>query len=128
MDNNNQPTMKDEVIRLLLADMRNRKLLMGLESAGLSTDEFNTDLSELIFTKMGIMKKDEVRIGNWYEDIVFNILDVDLHTFKEHQLFFAVTLYDSLKEESRKLQTEQLLKSKPTFSFLHSSELRRFDN
>ena len=123
-----QPTIKEEVIRLILADMRNRKLIMGLDAAGLSTDEFDTDLSELIFTKMGISEKDEIRIGNWYEDIVFRILDIDLPTFREHQLFFALMLYDSLKEEIKKLQGELVIQSGSTFSFLQSTGFHRFDN
>ena len=128
MENNNQSAIKDEVITLILADMRNRKLIMGLELAGLSTDDYNTNLSELIFSKMGVSKQHEVRIGNWYEDVVFNFIDVDLPTFKQEQLFFAKMLYDSLIVENSKLQKDFIFKSKPTFSVLQSIGLQRCDN
>ena len=128
MENNNRQNIKNEVITLILADMRNRKLVMGLDAVGLSTDEFNTNLSELIFEKIGIGKQHEIHIGNWYEDIVFNILDNDLQTFRQHQLFFAITIYEALQEESRKLETKLMVKSKSKFSALQSIGFRRFDN
>lgn len=128
MRHTKQPTIKEEVIRLILADMRNRKLVMGLEAAGLATDEFDTDLSELIFTKMGILEKHEVRIGNWYEDMVFSMLDISLSTFRENQLLFALVLFDSLKDEIGKLQGELMLQSRPTFPFIQSTGIYRFDN
>lgn len=119
---------KEEIMTLILADMRNRKLLMGLDAAGLSTDDFNTNLSALIFSKMGVAKQLEDRISNWYEDMVFNILDIDLNIFREHQLFLAVTLYDALQEQNRKLQMELMLKLKPGKSFLQLAGFRRCDN
>jgi hypothetical protein len=128
MDNNNQMNVKKELITLILADMRNRKLIMGLEATGLTTDDFNTNLTELIFEKMGIAKQHEVLMSNWYEDIIFNILDIDLHTFKEHQLFLAITFYDALKEQNRKLQTELMVKPRTQLSFIKSSGFKRFDN
>lgn len=128
MRHTKQPTIKEEVIRLILADMRNRKLVMGLEAAGLATDEFDTDLSELIFAKMGMAEKHEVLIGNWYEDMVFTMLDTNLSTFRENQLLFALILFDSLKDEIGKLQGELMLQSNPIFPFIQSTGIYRFDN
>lgn len=125
---NNQSNIKNELITLILADMRNRKLIMGLDAAGLSTDEFNTNLSMLIFEKLGISKQHEVIMENWYEDTVFNILDIDLDIFREHQLFLAITLYDALQVKSSKLQKEVVLKPKREFTFLQWTGLRRCDN
>lgn len=39
---------REEIIQLLIADMRIRKLLIGLNNAGLSADAFNTDLLPLL--------------------------------------------------------------------------------
>lgn len=128
MRHTNQSAIKEEVIRLMLADMRNRKLVMGLEAAGLSTDEFDTDLSELIFEKMGISGKNEVLIGNWYEDMVFSMLDVNLSTFRENQLLFALMLFDSLKDEIGKLQGQLMLQSRSKSAFMQLTEFYRFDN
>jgi hypothetical protein len=120
--------IKHEILTLILADMRNRKLLMGLDATGLSTDEFNTNLSELIFIKMGIEKQHEVLMCNWYETTIFDALDIDLNTFRQHQLFLSLTFYDALQEKNRKLQAGLLLKSKSTFSFSKWTTLRRCDN
>ena len=128
MEGRNQLNTRSEVMILISADLRNRKLIMGLDAIGLSTDEFNTDLSILIFAKMGISKQHGVLIGNWYEDKVFQILDIELPTFREHQLFLAITLYDALQEKSKELQTELMAKSKPSFSCLDWIEFTRFEN
>jgi hypothetical protein len=125
---NYQMNLKSELIKLILADMRNRKLIMGLDAIGLSSDDFNTNLSELIFEKMGIPKQYETHMNNWYEDMIYNILDIDLQSFREHQLFLAMTLYEGLEEECRNLQTKCILGSKPQASFLRIAKFRRFDN
>ncbi|MGN6646844.1 MAG: hypothetical protein ACTHJT_09985, partial [Cytophaga sp.] len=44
---------KKEIIQLILADMRNRKLLIGLEHAGLISEDFDTGLCYIILGKMG---------------------------------------------------------------------------
>lgn len=49
MESRIQPNTKSEVMTLISADLRNRKRIMGLDAIGLSTDEYNTDLSILIF-------------------------------------------------------------------------------
>ena len=94
---------KNEIITLILADLRNRKLLMGLEAAGLCSDDYNTNLSDLIFTKMEIPKQYEELFFNWYEDAVYTLLDTDLNKFRQHQLFFAVQLYDVLAGKKKHL-------------------------
>ncbi|WP_018342340.1 hypothetical protein [Cytophaga aurantiaca] len=124
----NQSNKKSELLALILADMRSRKLIMGLDEIGLSTDEFNTNLAELIFKKVGVTKSNKDYMTNWYEETVFNLLDIDLDIFREHQLFLALTLYDALQVESRKLQMKIMLKPKLEFSFKPWVELRRFDN
>ena len=88
---------KNEIITLILADMRSRKLIMGLEATGLATDDFNTDLSDLIFSNMQIPKSQQVQIGNWYEDTIYDLLSTDLNTFNMRQAFLARQLYDALE-------------------------------
>lgn len=129
METNNYPSNKEEIIQLILADMRNRKLLMGLESAGLPTDDFTTNLSELIFSKIGIPEQHETHIFNWYEDTVYSLLNTDLNKFREHQLFLAERLYDSLEEKKNSIQRKKLIKeSKTQFSFLKWVWFKRWDN
>ena len=118
MQPTNHPNNKTEIITLILADMRNRKLIMGLEATGLATDEFNTNLSYLIFSKMGIVKQHEIIVYNWYEDTVYGLLDTDLNTFRDRQVFLAERLYYALAEKRKYLLNTILPANKTKHTFL----------
>jgi len=118
METNNQSANKNEIITLILADMRNRKLLMGLEATGLSTDDFNTNLCDLIFSKIEMPKEYEAIICNWYEDSMYTLLNTDLNKFRENQLFLATRIYEALNSKKKQLETNLLLQHKNKFSFL----------
>ena len=92
---------KKEIITLILADMRSRKLIIGLEESGLCTDDFNTDLSELIFSKFEIPKQNLIEINNWYEDIIFSMLETDLNKFRQNQVILAEKLYNEIIQKKR---------------------------
>lgn len=128
METNNHSHSKNEIITLILADLRNRKLLMGLEAAGLSTDDFHTNLSELIFSKMEISKEYEAVLFNWYEDAVYTLLNTDLNKFRQNQLFLATGIYDALEVKRKQLQTNVFLSSKRRFHFFNWSGLWKFEN
>ncbi|WP_018342370.1 hypothetical protein [Cytophaga aurantiaca] len=119
---------RNEIITLILADMRSRKLIMGLEATGLATDDFNTNLVELICSKMDIAKEHEIPVFNWYEDTIYDLLDTDLNKFRDHQVFLAVKLYDALKEKREQLQKKDVLKDDTKFTFLQWIWGKRFDN
>jgi len=94
---------KKEIIQLLIADMRNRKLLIGLEKAGLTTEYFYTSLCYIILDKMGFDgKRDEV-IYEWYEDTMQSILEQDLEYFIEKQQRLANGVYQMLLEKKREV-------------------------
>ncbi|WP_018343408.1 hypothetical protein [Cytophaga aurantiaca] len=125
METNN----KNEIITLILADMRSRKLLIGLEATGLCTDDFNTDLSELIFSKFEIPKQHLIAINNWYEDTVFSMLETDLNKFRQNQLFLADRLYYELLQKTTHCQVMVTPKNKFTvYALLDWAKLPRFDN
>jgi hypothetical protein len=121
--------IKNEIMTLIIADMRTRKLIMGLDSLGLSTDDYNSNLSELIFSKMQIQKQYKVSVSNWYEDTIYDLLDTDLNKFNSHQMLFAIKLYDALEEKKHIIQKEQMKQEGRTlFHFLKWSWLRRIGN
>ena len=128
METHNHQTNKNEIITLILADMRNRKLLMGLEATGLSTDDFNTNLLDLIFSKMEIAKQYEVVICNWYEDSLYTLLNTDMNKFRENQLFIATGIYETLEQKKKHLQKDVVVKPKKKFLFMEWIGLRRSDN
>ena len=103
METNNTNAVKAEIITLLLADMRSRRLLMGLESTGLATDDFNSNLASLIFTKLDVSKQHETHMWNWYEDTIYTLLEIDMHHFRIHQEFLAHKLYDAILEKKHQL-------------------------
>jgi hypothetical protein len=102
METNNTNAVKAEIITLLLADMRSRRLLMGLESTGLATDDFNSNLADLIF-KADVSKQHETAMWNWYEDTIYTLLEIDMHYFRIHQEFLAHKLYDAILEKNNQL-------------------------
>ena len=117
---------RNEIITLILADMRNRKLIMGLEALGLSTTDFNSNLAQLIFSKMEVSKQQEAQISTWYEDTVHCLLSIDLNKFKMHQLFFAIQLYDALLERKKMILEEPIVKQGgKKFPFLKWSWCKR---
>jgi hypothetical protein len=128
MKTSTQTPNKNEILSLILADMRNRKLVMALDRVGFSTDDYNTDLSILIFSKMQIAKQYETIIYNWYEDAVYMLLNIDLNKFREHQVFLAMRLYDALEEKKKHLQMDQLMRPENRFSILHWIGWKRCDN
>lgn len=128
METHSHQTNKNEIITLILADMRNRKLLMGLEATGLSTDDFNTNLLDLIFSKMEIAKQYEVVICNWYEDSLYTLLNTDMNKFRENQLFIATGIYEALEQKKKHLQKDVVVKPKKKFLFMEWIGLRRSDN
>lgn len=119
---------KKNLVLLIMADMCNRKFIMGLDAIGLSTDDFNTNLSSFIFEKMNIPSEHETYIGNWYEDIVYTFLDIDFKTFKEHQFVLATTLYDAILAESLKFKKVNRYNSNLHAAVLECAAFPRFDN
>ena len=90
---------KKEIIELLLADMRSRKLLIGLEKAGLSSEDFYTGLCYIILGKMGFDGKQDEAIYVWYEETMQSILEQDLPFFRERQHALANRMYQLLQEK-----------------------------
>ena len=91
-----EPSKKQqEITALLLADIRNRKLILGLEQAGLQADNFYTGLSELIFQKMGFETLNDA-LYHWYEETIESLIDMDIAYFLDKQRELALKMYDAL--------------------------------
>jgi hypothetical protein len=120
---------KEEIILLLLADMKSRRLLMGLEATGLATDDFNSNLADLIFLKISLPKQYEAQMCNWYEDTVYTLLEIDMHYFRIHQEFLANKFYDAILEKKNQL-VHQLPDTLSTqfYSILSWLKLNKYNN
>ena len=86
---------KQEIIALIAVDMRNRKLVMGLEQAGLHAENFYADLTEIILLKMGF---DEVSDDtfNWYQETMEELIDLNVSVFMSHKNELALKMYEQL--------------------------------
>ena len=85
-------TNKAEILTLIAADMRNRKLIMGLEQAGLGAEAYYCDLTELILTKIGFGTVTD-EIFNWYQTTLEEIIVTDTRIFMRTQQMLAEEMY-----------------------------------
>lgn len=90
---------KRELIQLLVADMRNRKLLLGLEKAGLHAEGFDTCLCYIILGKIGFDAQKDEAIYIWYEETMQALLEQDVFYFRERQHYQARRVYHMLIEK-----------------------------
>lgn len=110
----NNSTHKGEIIILLLADMRNTRLILGLRSVGLNTDNFYTNLTDLILQKMGFENYEDKLLRSWYEDTMNMVIDIEPYDYIFHERALAERMHsllnekrDSLKQDSQaSLQVE----------------------
>jgi len=98
---------RKEILLLLLADMRNRKLLSGLQAAGLDPEDFYTDLSDLILRKMGFEQYHQEELCTWYEQTMDHLIASDIRYFNEHQRELASNMYEMLLFKKDAIQQKQ---------------------
>jgi hypothetical protein len=97
---------RKEVVILLLADMRNSRLILGLQAVGLNTDNFYTNLTDLILQKMGFENVADIRLRVWYEDTMHTLIDRDLNYYIFHEHHLAEHLYDLI--EAKKISLDHI--------------------
>jgi hypothetical protein len=98
------PVNRREIIILLLADMRNTRLIEGLKSAGLHTENFYTKLTDLILQKMGFEQYADESLCSWYEDTLRKLIDKDLHYYIFHERELAEHLFDLMELKKHAIQ------------------------
>lgn len=90
-------TQKEFILSLIKADMRNIKLISGLDKAGALVEHFYTDLSMVILKLIGF--EDAERTDELYAfyDKKMNILiDVSVSEFVDQLNYKAVDFYNEL--------------------------------
>ncbi len=86
---------KQEIITLIGIDMRNRKLVMGLEQAGLHAENFYSDLTEIILRKMGFDETSD-DIYNWYQETMEELINVNVAAFMAQEKELALKMHEQL--------------------------------
>jgi hypothetical protein len=94
-----QQSNKQEILALILADMRNRKLIMGLEASGLHSEDFYTDLADIILSKTGFADASNEEVFAWYDTTLELLLETDLKYFRSHHRALAEKMYELLVEK-----------------------------
>ncbi|MBC7449961.1 MAG: hypothetical protein H7259_00575 [Cytophagales bacterium] len=84
--------------------MRNRRLILGLQHAGLNPDDFYTDLTDLILQKMGFENYYNEELCTWYEHTLEKLIDKDLRYFTDHQRDLASRMYELLEFKRKTMQ------------------------
>lgn len=95
MENTTQQQNKQEILALIRVDMRNRKLVMGLEQAGLNAENFYADLTEMILKKMGFDETSD-DLFNWYQETLEGLINVSLSEFMSQKDTLALKMYEQL--------------------------------
>lgn len=102
----NQPINRTEILILLLADMRNRRLMLGLQQAGLHPDDFYSGLMDLILQKAGFENYYNESLCTWYEETIEMLIDKDLAYFSNHQRELAKRMYDLLMFRKQQIRQD----------------------
>lgn len=86
---------KREIISLIVVDMRNRKLIIGLEQAGLNAERFYSELTEIILHRMGFEEISD-DIYNWYHVTLEDLINVSVSVFMSQKNEIALKMYEQL--------------------------------
>lgn len=90
-------TKKELILALIKADMRNVKLIHGLESAGALVEHFYTDLSVVILKLIGFEEAERTdALYELYDEKMNMLIDVSVYEFTERLNYLVVDFYNEL--------------------------------
>lgn len=92
-----------EIIILLLAEMRNYRLIEGLRAAGLHTDNFYTKLTDLILEKTGFDLDTHQELRDWYEEVLRDTVNQELRYYIFHERELAEQMYNQLLQKKDRM-------------------------
>jgi hypothetical protein len=96
--------MKKLILDLIKADMKNTRLIIGLEQAGMVVDDFYTELDALIFQLMEFEEEEkDDDLFEFYYNSKYELINIDIKLFQEQVFSLSVILYEELlKEKARR--------------------------
>ncbi len=98
---------KDLILLLIQADMRNSRLIGGLNKAGALIENFDTDLAFVVFTLIGFKERDDSLYTKYFRYLE-RLNELDLSVFLDKQCFYAFKLYQILIKEKEKREMSTL--------------------
>lgn len=90
-------TSDEFIIALIKAEMKNRKLLLGLDNAGVQTEDFHTDLGLIILKLIGfpdVERNDD--LYDYYEFIINNLISGEVKSVLRKQDTISEEVYNKL--------------------------------
>lgn len=93
-------TRKELILSLIKADMRNNKLITGLDNAGALVEDFYTDLGTVILKLVGFgdAERDD-DLYDFYVQTMEELIDLEVSEFVEKLNYLAVDFYNELLSE-----------------------------
>jgi hypothetical protein len=98
------------ILTLIKSDLRNQKLIRGLDQAGVLAEDFYTDLATPILKLIGFEdseRNDE--LYEFYDHTVDRLIDLEVNNFLEKQKMLALELYNELLLEKIRREKKVIL-------------------
>ena len=90
-------SQKELILFLIKADMKNQKLIKGLDNAGALVEDFYTDLGTIILKLVGFENSDrDDTLFEFYDNKMKGLIDISTDDFLEKQRILALELYNEL--------------------------------
>jgi hypothetical protein len=91
---------QDLILTLIKSDMRNQKLINGLDQAGVLAEDFYTDLSTAILQLIGFEDSERTDdLYEYYDQMMDKLLDLEVNDFLDKQKNLALQFYNELLME-----------------------------
>jgi len=104
---------KELIISLIQDDLKNIRLVAGLEALGLDSANYYLNLSQTFFTLLDFEdNKQNEKIYKAYSEYSKKVLDIDINEHPKRLNKMAVDVYLWLKKEHSKQLAKQSLKTK----------------
>lgn len=89
---------KDLVLSLIAAELRNNKLIKGLQDAGMVVEDFYGDLGTRILELIGFTEEErnQDELYDFYNQNLNELIDVNLEEFQEKLKLLALEFYNRL--------------------------------
>jgi hypothetical protein len=110
MEKLNTPLNTDLILTLIKADMRNYKLILGLDNAGVLAEDFFTDLGRTIMLLMDFEEEDrDDSLYELYDKFMDRLVDINVHQFHDAIKPLSIQLYAELLAEKRVRERSRII-------------------
>jgi hypothetical protein len=92
----------DLILSIIKADMRNYKLILGLDNAGVLAEDFFTDLGRSVMVLMDFEEEDrDDGLYELYDKFMDRLVEINVHQFHDAIKTLSIELYADLLAEKK---------------------------